>query len=146
MEGAHILSQPWPWPHTRDHIAMFALAIAQRDRREASGQVVRIIGDGADRRLQACTADVLDADVRAVGHRLGEQAGDRPLEVVEGDQRGRARLAVADRPGRGAPAPPVCGHGKRRCPEGFLEPRGRWASPRRIRRMVRRADLIDAVH
>ncbi|GLX02362.1 DUF3703 domain-containing protein [Microtetraspora sp. NBRC 16547] len=43
LERAHILSQPWPWPHTRNHIAMLALAIAQRDRREALGQVMRII-------------------------------------------------------------------------------------------------------
>ncbi|GAA0419431.1 hypothetical protein Acor_29180 [Acrocarpospora corrugata] len=43
LERAHIISQPWPWPHTRNHLAMFALAIAQRDRREAFGQVVRII-------------------------------------------------------------------------------------------------------
>ncbi|MER7543596.1 DUF3703 domain-containing protein [Spirillospora sp. NPDC127506] len=43
LERAHILSQPWPWPHTRNHIAMLALALAQRDRREALGQVVRII-------------------------------------------------------------------------------------------------------
>ncbi|MEV4111543.1 DUF3703 domain-containing protein [Nonomuraea sp. NPDC049695] len=43
LERAHIISQPWPWPHTRNHIAMFALAVAQRDRREAIGQVVRII-------------------------------------------------------------------------------------------------------
>ena len=43
LERAHILSQPWPWPHTRNHIAMLALAIIQRDRREAVGQVVRII-------------------------------------------------------------------------------------------------------
>ncbi|GAA4229352.1 hypothetical protein FHR32_002085 [Streptosporangium album] len=43
LERAHILSQPWPWPHTRNHLAMFALAIAQRDRREALGQVVRIV-------------------------------------------------------------------------------------------------------
>ena len=43
LERAHILSQPWPWPHTRNHVAMFALALAQRDRREAFGQVVRII-------------------------------------------------------------------------------------------------------
>lgn len=35
LERAHIISQPWPWPHTRNHIAMLALAIAQRDRREA---------------------------------------------------------------------------------------------------------------
>jgi hypothetical protein len=43
LERAHILSQPWAWPHTRNHLAMFALAIAQRDRREALGQVIRII-------------------------------------------------------------------------------------------------------
>ncbi|MFJ6986537.1 MULTISPECIES: DUF3703 domain-containing protein [unclassified Streptomyces] len=43
LERAHILSQPWPWPHTRNHIAMLALALRQRDRREALGQVIRII-------------------------------------------------------------------------------------------------------
>ncbi|MBB2914220.1 hypothetical protein FHS43_005532 [Streptosporangium becharense] len=43
LERAHILSQPWPWPHTANHIAMFALAVARRDRREALGQVIRII-------------------------------------------------------------------------------------------------------
>ncbi|MFD0904763.1 DUF3703 domain-containing protein [Actinomadura sediminis] len=43
LERAHILSQPWPWPHTRNHVAMFVLAVAQRDRREALGQAVRII-------------------------------------------------------------------------------------------------------
>ncbi|MEU8246466.1 DUF3703 domain-containing protein [Nonomuraea sp. NPDC048916] len=43
LERAHILSQPWPWPHTRNHVAMFTLAVLQRDRREALGQVIRII-------------------------------------------------------------------------------------------------------
>ncbi|MHC0429655.1 DUF3703 domain-containing protein [Streptomyces sp. O3] len=43
LERAHILSQPWPWPHARNHMAMFGLALRQRDRREALGQVVRII-------------------------------------------------------------------------------------------------------
>ena len=43
LERAHILSQPYPWPHTRNHIAMLALALRQHDRREALGQVVRII-------------------------------------------------------------------------------------------------------
>ncbi|MEV0711606.1 DUF3703 domain-containing protein [Nocardia aurea] len=42
-ERAHILSQPDPWPHTRNHIAMFVLAVRRRDRREALGQIVRII-------------------------------------------------------------------------------------------------------
>ncbi|MFD0364343.1 DUF3703 domain-containing protein [Nocardia sp. GCM10030253] len=40
---AHIVSQPYPWLHTHNHIAMFRLAVAQHDRREALGQVVRII-------------------------------------------------------------------------------------------------------
>ncbi|MFI6293866.1 DUF3703 domain-containing protein [Nonomuraea sp. NPDC050790] len=43
LERAHIVSQPWPWPHTVNHLSMFALAVRQRDRREALGQVVRII-------------------------------------------------------------------------------------------------------
>ncbi|MEV1238956.1 DUF3703 domain-containing protein [Nonomuraea sp. NPDC050022] len=43
LERAHIVSQPWPWPHTANHIAMFALAVRLRDRREALGQVARII-------------------------------------------------------------------------------------------------------
>ncbi len=43
LERAHILSQPYPWLHTHNHIAMFALAVSQRDRREALGQFVRIV-------------------------------------------------------------------------------------------------------
>ncbi|GGL19013.1 DUF3703 domain-containing protein [Nocardia jinanensis] len=43
LERAHILSQPDPWLHTRNHAAMLGLAVRQRDRREALGQVVRII-------------------------------------------------------------------------------------------------------
>ena len=41
LERARILSQPDPW--LRHHTAMFALALRQRDRREALGQIVRII-------------------------------------------------------------------------------------------------------
>ena len=43
LERAHILSQPAPWLHTRNHVAMLALALRQHDRREALGQVVRIV-------------------------------------------------------------------------------------------------------
>ncbi|WP_200182849.1 DUF3703 domain-containing protein [Tomitella biformata] len=43
LERAHIISQPYPWPHTRNHIAMLGLALRQRDRREAIGQIIRII-------------------------------------------------------------------------------------------------------
>jgi hypothetical protein len=42
LERAHILSQPWPWPHTAVHWRMLRLALGQRDRREARGQVVRL--------------------------------------------------------------------------------------------------------
>lgn len=43
LERAHILSQPHPWLHTRNHIAMLHLALRQHDRREAIGQVLRIV-------------------------------------------------------------------------------------------------------
>ncbi|WP_024795022.1 DUF3703 domain-containing protein [Tomitella biformata] len=43
LERAHIISQPYPWPHTRNHVAMLGLALRQRDRREAIGQIIRII-------------------------------------------------------------------------------------------------------
>ncbi|MGA9278764.1 DUF3703 domain-containing protein, partial [Ilumatobacter sp.] len=42
LERAHIVSQPWAWPHTRVHAAMLAVAIRQRDPREAFGQLVRL--------------------------------------------------------------------------------------------------------
>jgi hypothetical protein len=43
LERAHIVSQPDPWLHTRNHVGMLALALRQHDRREALGQIVRII-------------------------------------------------------------------------------------------------------
>jgi hypothetical protein len=43
LERAHIVSQPDPWLHTRNHGAMLMSALQQRDRREALGQIVRII-------------------------------------------------------------------------------------------------------
>lgn len=43
LERAHVISQPYPWPHTHNHIAMLGLALRQRDRREAIGQIIRII-------------------------------------------------------------------------------------------------------
>lgn len=45
-ERAHILSQPWPWPHTKVHGLMFRLAIGSRDRREAAGQLLRLLVAG----------------------------------------------------------------------------------------------------
>ncbi|TSD94918.1 DUF3703 domain-containing protein [Skermania sp. ID1734] len=43
LERAHIISQPYPWPHTRNHIAILALPLRQHDRREALGQILRIM-------------------------------------------------------------------------------------------------------
>ena len=43
LERAHVLSQPWPWPHTRTHLAMLRLALRTRDAREAVGQIVRVL-------------------------------------------------------------------------------------------------------
>ena len=37
------MSQPFPWLHTRNHAAMLNLALRQHDRREALGQIVRIL-------------------------------------------------------------------------------------------------------
>ncbi|MFJ8211999.1 DUF3703 domain-containing protein [Streptomyces sp. NPDC096033] len=41
-ERAHILSQPWPWPHTRTHGVMLRLALRDRDMPEVIGQLVRL--------------------------------------------------------------------------------------------------------
>lgn len=46
LERAHVLSQPWPWPHTAAHWHMLRLAVAQHDRREAIGQVIRLVVAG----------------------------------------------------------------------------------------------------
>lgn len=43
LERAHIVSQPDPWLHTCNHAAMLTLALRQHDRREAIGQVLRLI-------------------------------------------------------------------------------------------------------
>lgn len=41
-ERAHILSQPWPWPHTVVHAVMLRRALREHDRVEAVGQVIRL--------------------------------------------------------------------------------------------------------
>lgn len=43
LERAHMVSQPDPWLHTCNHAAMLVMALRERDRREALGQVVRLI-------------------------------------------------------------------------------------------------------
>lgn len=43
LEEAHVLSQPWAWPHLRVHLAMLGLGWRERDRREVAGQLVRLV-------------------------------------------------------------------------------------------------------
>ena len=43
LQRAHILSQPWPWPHVVAHWRMLSLAVTERDRREAIGQLIRLV-------------------------------------------------------------------------------------------------------
>jgi hypothetical protein len=46
LERTHVLGQPWPWPHVRSHLDMLRLAVRTRNRREAIGQLLRIIVAG----------------------------------------------------------------------------------------------------
>lgn len=46
LERAHILSQPFAGPHVRTHVAMLGLGIRNRDRREITGQVLRLLVAG----------------------------------------------------------------------------------------------------
>lgn len=46
LEEAHILSQPWAWQHVKVHGAMLQLAWRSRNRREVTGQVVRLVVAG----------------------------------------------------------------------------------------------------
>jgi hypothetical protein len=46
LERAHILSQPWVRPHLRAHVAMLGVAWREHDRREITGQLVRLLVAG----------------------------------------------------------------------------------------------------
>ena len=46
LEDAHVLSQPWAWPHVRVHGAMFATGLIRRDVREVRGQLLRLVVAG----------------------------------------------------------------------------------------------------
>lgn len=43
LERAHILSQPWAWPHTKAHAVMLAVAWREHNRGEAVGQIIRLL-------------------------------------------------------------------------------------------------------
>jgi hypothetical protein len=46
LEDAHVLSQPWVWPHVRVHAAMLAAGLRARDTREVRGQLLRLLAGG----------------------------------------------------------------------------------------------------
>jgi len=46
LERAHILSQPFAVPHIRTHAAMLGFGIRSRDRRQITGQLVRLLVAG----------------------------------------------------------------------------------------------------
>jgi hypothetical protein len=46
LEDAHVLSQPWAWPHVRVHAAMLAAGWRARDNREVRGQILRLLVGG----------------------------------------------------------------------------------------------------
>jgi hypothetical protein len=46
LEDAHVLSQPWVWPHTRVHAAMLTAGWQARDAREVRGQLLRLLSGG----------------------------------------------------------------------------------------------------
>lgn len=46
LERAHILSQPWAWPHVKVHGLMLRQGLRERNRREVIGQAVRLVVAG----------------------------------------------------------------------------------------------------
>jgi hypothetical protein len=46
LEDAHVLSQPWAWPHIRVHREMLVAGWQARDVREVGGQFLRLVVGG----------------------------------------------------------------------------------------------------
>lgn len=46
LEDAHVLSQPWAWPHIQVHGSMLAAGWLSRDVREVHGQILRLVVGG----------------------------------------------------------------------------------------------------
>jgi hypothetical protein len=46
LEDAHVLSQPWVWPHVRVHGYMLVTGWKARDVREVRGQILRLLAGG----------------------------------------------------------------------------------------------------
>ena len=46
LEDAHVLSQPWAWPHIQVHASMLVSGWTARDAVEVRGQVLRLLVGG----------------------------------------------------------------------------------------------------
>ena len=46
LEDAHVLSQPWAWPHIQVHGSMLVAGWRLRDAREVCGQILRLVVGG----------------------------------------------------------------------------------------------------
>lgn len=91
LERAHIVSQPWAWPHTRVHAAMLGVAARDRDRHEAAGQIVRLLVAG----LGSLTGRYPPGNTGRATMRLTEHA---PIPAVLTD-------LLPDSPGHRLPRP-----------------------------------------
>lgn len=67
LERAHILSQPLAGLHLRTHLAMLGFGLRQRDRREITGQLARLLVAGPGSALRRYPlGNTGGADVNAV--------------------------------------------------------------------------------
>jgi Protein of unknown function (DUF3703) len=117
LERAHILSQPWPWPHTVVHWRMLRLALAQRDRREAIGQVVRLL-----------VAAPGSATGRYPAGNTGRAAVGllHPMPVPDELATILAAAPQADTTDQRSPMPPTAAGGHQRSGSGPSSTNGRW--------------------
>lgn len=46
LEDAHVLSQPWAWPHVQVHASMLVAGWRMRDALEVRGQILRLLVGG----------------------------------------------------------------------------------------------------
>ena len=61
LERAHILSQPFAVLHIRTHVAMLGFGIRSRDRREVTGQLLRLLVAGPGTRRCGATRSATPA-------------------------------------------------------------------------------------
>lgn len=86
LERAHVLAQPWAWPHTKVHLGMLRRGWAARDGTEIRGQLTRAVvaaigsvtgrypvGNTGRARVRATAPMPLDADTSELLARAGQR-------------------------------------------------------------------------